>query len=45
MQINPYLNFSGQCEAAFKFYEKSYAPAFHFVSDPRTLPIASASNL
>jgi PhnB protein len=23
MQLNPYLNFNGQCEAAFKFYEKS----------------------
>ena len=22
MQINSYLNFNGQCEAAFKFYEK-----------------------
>jgi PhnB protein len=22
MQINPYLVFNGQCEAAFKFYEK-----------------------
>ena len=22
MQINPYLNFSGQCEEAFKFYER-----------------------
>ena len=22
MQINPYLNFNGQCEAAFKFYER-----------------------
>jgi PhnB protein len=22
MQINPYLNFNGQCAAAFKFYEK-----------------------
>lgn len=22
MQINPYLNFNGTCEAAFKFYEK-----------------------
>lgn len=22
MQINPYLSFNGQCEAAFKFYEK-----------------------
>jgi len=23
MELNPYLNFNGQCEAAFKFYEKS----------------------
>ena len=22
MQLNPYLSFSGQCEAAFKFYEQ-----------------------
>ena len=22
MQINPYLSFNGQCEAAFKFYER-----------------------
>jgi PhnB protein len=22
MQINPYLNFNGECEAAFKFYEQ-----------------------
>lgn len=22
MQINPYLNFNGQCDAAFKFYEQ-----------------------
>jgi PhnB protein len=22
MQVNPYLSFSGQCEAAFKFYEQ-----------------------
>ncbi|MGH9837830.1 MAG: VOC family protein [Blastocatellia bacterium] len=22
MQINPYLNFNGNCEAAFKFYER-----------------------
>ena len=22
MQLNPYLNFNGQCEAALKFYEK-----------------------
>ena len=23
MQLNPYLSFNGQCEAAFKFYEKA----------------------
>ena len=23
MQVNPYLNFNGQCETAFKFYEQS----------------------
>jgi PhnB protein len=23
IQMNPYLNFNGQCEAAFKFYEKA----------------------
>jgi len=23
MELNPYLHFNGQCEAAFKFYEKS----------------------
>jgi PhnB protein len=22
MHINPYVNFNGQCEAAFKFYER-----------------------
>jgi PhnB protein len=22
MQLNPYLSFDGQCEAAFKFYER-----------------------
>ena len=22
MHLNPYLHFNGQCEAAFKFYEK-----------------------
>jgi PhnB protein len=24
MQLNPYLTFNGQCEAAFKFYEKCF---------------------
>ena len=25
MQLNPYLNFNGNCAAAFKFYEKALA--------------------
>jgi uncharacterized glyoxalase superfamily protein PhnB len=25
MQVNPYLFFDGQCEAAFKFYENCWA--------------------
>ncbi|MDX6403128.1 MAG: 3-demethylubiquinone-9 3-methyltransferase [Blastocatellia bacterium] len=25
MQISPYLNFDGQCAAAFKFYEQALA--------------------
>jgi PhnB protein len=24
MQLNPYLNFNGQCEAAFQFYERCF---------------------
>ena len=24
MQLNPYLSFNGQCEAAFKFYEQCF---------------------
>jgi len=24
MQLNPYLSFNGQCEAAFKFYERCF---------------------
>ena len=24
MQLNPYLNFNGQCEAAFRFYEQCF---------------------
>ena len=23
MQVNPYLHYNGNCEAAFKFYEKA----------------------
>ena len=30
MQINPYLNFNGQCEAAFKFYEQVFGGKITF---------------
>jgi len=30
MQINPYLNFNGQCEAALKFYEKALGAKIAF---------------
>jgi PhnB protein len=26
MQVNPYVYYDGNCEAAFKFYEKELAP-------------------
>ena len=33
MQINPYLSFRGECEAAFRFYERclggELGPIFH----------------
>jgi PhnB protein len=31
MQLNPYLNFNGQCEAAFKFYEQVLAGKITFM--------------
>lgn len=31
MQINPYLNFSGQCEEAFKFYERCLGAKLAFM--------------
>jgi PhnB protein len=38
MKINPYLNFSGQCEEAFRFYEKvlggNIVAIFHFGQSP-----------
>ena len=27
MEVNPYLSFNGQCEAAFKFYQECLGPA------------------
>ena len=38
MQMNPYLNFKGDCEAAFKFYEQSLnaqlGPIFRYADSP-----------
>jgi PhnB protein len=38
MQINPYLSFNGQCEAAFKFYEQclggQLGPIFRYAGSP-----------
>jgi PhnB protein len=31
VQINPYLNFNGQCEAAFKFYEQVLGGKISFI--------------
>ena len=31
MQINPYLNFNGQCEEAFRFYEKLLGGKIEFM--------------
>jgi uncharacterized glyoxalase superfamily protein PhnB len=38
MQMNPYLSFNGQCEAAFKFYEQCFGgqlgPIFRHAGTP-----------
>lgn len=38
MQVNPYLSFNGQCEAAFKFYEQclgaELGPIFRYAGTP-----------
>lgn len=38
MQVNPYLSFDGQCEAAFKFYEQclggQLGPIFRYAGSP-----------
>lgn len=38
MQVSPYLSFKGQCEAAFKFYEKclggQIGAIFHYAGSP-----------
>ena len=31
MQLNPYLSFNGQCEAAFKFYEQCFGGKIQYM--------------
>jgi len=40
MQINPYLNFNGQCETALKFYEKSLGGKIAFKTTYGESPMA-----
>ncbi len=40
MQVNPYLSFNGQCEAAFKFYEKALGGKIVFMMTYADSPMA-----
>jgi PhnB protein len=40
MQLNPYLVFNGQCEAAFKFYEKSLGGKIEFMMSHADSPMS-----
>jgi PhnB protein len=40
MQLSTYLNFNGQCEAAFKFYEKSLGGKILFMGTYTGSPMA-----
>lgn len=40
MQMNPYLHFDGQCEAAFKFYEKCLGGKITFMMPHEGSPVA-----
>ena len=40
MQLNPYLNFNGQCETAFKFYEKCLGGKITAMLTFRSSPMA-----
>ena len=37
-QINPYLNFNGDCEAAFNFYKSVFGGEFHQLSRYKEMP-------
>jgi PhnB protein len=40
MQINPHLNFNGDCEAAFRFYEKALGGKISFMMTYGESPMA-----
>jgi PhnB protein len=40
MQVNPYLNFNGQCEAAFKFYAASLGAKIEMMMPHEGTPAA-----
>jgi len=40
MQIDPYLNFNGQCEAAFRFYERCLGGKIEFMATFGESPMA-----
>jgi PhnB protein len=40
MQLNPYLIFNGQCEAAFKFYERCLGGKIEFILTHGDSPMA-----
>ena len=40
MQVNPYLNFNGDCAAAFKFYERCLGGKIESIMTHRDSPIA-----
>ena len=38
MQVNPYLQYNGNCEAAFKFYEKAVGGKIEVLMTHETAP-------
>jgi PhnB protein len=40
MQLNPYLNFNGQCEEAFRFYEQCFGGKIEFMMTHEGSPMA-----
>lgn len=42
-QINPYLNFNGDCEAAFKFYRSIFGGDFQQLSRYKEMPGSEAN--